>query len=178
MVPEFFEMARQLEVQSMDFTRFIPKGTGKTLFESEADAPLAPLDLRDALTEIVALARKTGVETGTDHPLYHLIDPELGNHGLFGFQGLVIDYKGNFKVSSRVNYNLGNVLSDGLEALFLDHPLMRSLRKGKIAGCGKCEFYFKCGGDRNAAYAATGNFLSVDPGCWIFSENKTKEAVA
>jgi hypothetical protein len=51
---------------------------------------------------------------------------------------------------------------------------MKALRHGDIEGCGECHYYGQCGGDRTAAFAATGSFLKKDPACWI--DSLTKEA--
>lgn len=164
---DFYATAARAKIESMNFTRFITEGDGRRLEESGVDRPLAGPELRGAYEAILSLSRKTGVPTNTNLPLFHLIDPSLGAHGKVGFQGLVIDYMGNLKVSSRVGYKLGNVLEEGLEALFLEHPLMRDLRDRKIEGCGPCVHYERCGGDRNASFAATGSFLKKDPSCWF-----------
>ncbi len=98
---------------------------------------------------------------------FALLSPDLGAHGKFGFQGLVVDHRGCLKVGSRADFRLGSILETGLEELFLRHPLMKDLRDGKIEGCGSCGCYDRCGGDRNAAFAEYGSFLKKDPGCWL-----------
>ncbi|PIR19555.1 MAG: hypothetical protein COV48_01350, partial [Elusimicrobia bacterium CG11_big_fil_rev_8_21_14_0_20_64_6] len=163
----FFATAARANVESMNFTRFITEGDGRRLEEAGVDRPLTGPELRDAYTAILRLSRQTQVPTNTNLPLFHLIDPSLGAHGKVGFQGLVIDYMGNLKVTSRVGYKLGHVLEEGLEALFLGHPVMRDLRDRKIDGCGPCVHYERCGGDRNASFTATGSFLRKDPSCWF-----------
>lgn len=164
---DFFATAAKAGVEAMNFTRFISQGGGRRLEEIRVDRPLTGPELRDTYAAILRLSRRTRVTTNTNLPLFHLVDPALGAHGKVGFQGLVIDYMGNLKVTSRADYKLGNILEDGLEALFLDHPLMRDLRDKKIEGCGPCVHYERCGGDRNAAFAATGSFLEKDPSCWL-----------
>jgi MoaA/NifB/PqqE/SkfB family radical SAM enzyme len=166
-IEEYFEVARTMNAAAMNFTRFVPQGRGKDLCEANEEHPLYGTELRDAYTNIRAASMRTGIPTGTNLPLFALISPELGAHGKFGFQGLVVDYRGNLKVSSRADFRLGNVLESGMEELFLRHPLMEALRTGKIEGCGVCEFYDRCGGDRTAAFAAHGSFTKKDPGCWL-----------
>lgn len=169
-IDDFFVTAANARVERMSFTRFIPQGNGRRLEINHEDRPLSPPELRRAYLTILAASRQSGVETNTNSPLFQLISPELGASGKTGFQGLVIDYKGNLKVTSRTDYRLGNILEQGLETLFLGHPLMRALRKGEIEGCGGCVHYASCGGDRNASFAATGSFLKKDPGCWLENE--------
>ena len=136
------------------------------MVSDEQDQPLAGIELRDAYISILKNSKIFGVSTNTNKPLFCLIDKSLGSHSKFGFQGLIIDFKGNLKVSSRTDFILGNALKEGLENLFLKHPLLKRLRKSNIQGCGKCEFLTQCGGDRNISYAANGDFLGFDHGCW------------
>lgn len=166
-IRDFLETAKSEKAAAMNFARFVPQGKGKTLYETGVEQPLAGPSLKEAYHTIAAAAREYGIQTGTSIPLFALISPELGAHGKFGFQGLVIDYRGNLKVSSRADFRLGNILESGLEELFLRHPVMKDLRDGNIEGCGDCRFYDRCGGDRNASYAAYGSFLKKDPGCWL-----------
>ena len=166
-IEQFFELAAKQDAAAMNFTRFVPQGTGKNFHETCDEKPLLGLPLRDSYIAIVAASKKTGIPTGTNLPLFVLISPELGAHGKFGFQGLVVDYKGNLKVTSRTDYRLGNILQSGIEDLFLHHPLMEALRTGRIETCGSCEYFDRCGGDRNAAFAAYGSFTKKDPGCWL-----------
>lgn len=176
-IPEFFSTAKELQLDGMNFTRLISQGTGKDLIDRGEDAPLNSNELKIAFANIAKCAREFDVTTNTAKPLYHLIDQDLGGNGRFGFQGLVVDYKGNLKVSSRVGFVVGHVLRDGLKNLFLKHPIFVALRNGDVEGCGGCKFYQRCGGDRNAAYAEFGSFLARDPGCWFLKENELKEAL-
>ena len=167
MVDAFFELASDLDVSGMNFARFVPQGRGLDYQLSGDDGPLYKNELKDAYSSILAASRRTGVYTSTNLPLFVLISPELGMHSRAGFQGLVIDHKGNLKVSSRTDFILGNVADSGLADLFLRHPVMVGLRKGKIEGCSECSYFSRCGGDRNASYEAHGTFFKKDPGCWL-----------
>lgn len=169
---DFFETAARVGAERMSFTRFISQGSGRLLEDRSEDRPLSPVELKRAYQSILRLSQESGIATNTSLPLYRLIDPELGANGKVGFQGLVVDYKGNLKVTSRTDFKLGNILDEGLENLFLKHPLMKALRDRRIEVCGSCAHYEDCGGDRNAAFAATGSFLAKDPGCWLDAENQ------
>jgi MoaA/NifB/PqqE/SkfB family radical SAM enzyme len=171
-ISDFFELARELGATSMNFTRFIPEGFGETLMKNELDRPLQPLELKRAFEQILKYSRLTNVSTNTDQALFHLVDPKLGKHGMMGTLGFVIDYRGNMKVASRSGFVLGNIFENGMENLFLGHPLMQALRDGDIEECGRCQYFHKCGGYRVAAYAATGSFLAPDPGCWYLEEQQ------
>lgn len=166
-----FKLAKELGVIALNFTRLIPQGKAQELVRSTEDKVLTGLQLRDAYKNILNYSRNTGVATSTNKPLYVLIDSSLGENNLFGFQGLVVDYLGNLKVSSRSNYILGSIREKGLKYLFLKSPVMKKLRRGEIEICGKCIHYNKCGGDRNISYSNHGDFFQVDPECWFM--NKT-----
>jgi AdoMet-dependent heme synthase len=162
---KFFQLAADLQISEMNFVRLVPEGSGQKLVESKADDTLYGLELKAALENIVSYSNEFGVTTNTSKALFHLINPSLGSH--YRFQGLVVDYKGNLKVSSRSSPIIGNVLESGLENLYLNSPLLKALRTSQIEGCGECPHLSRCGGDRNVAYAATGSFLARDPGCWL-----------
>ena len=166
-IKDFFAMAKDLGVNQMNFTRFISLGAGGELESSGRDRALQPPELKEALTNIWSPSQEFRMRTNTDQALYALIDPRLGASEKYGFQGLVIDYKGNLKVSSRADFIVGNVLAEGLENLFFNSTVLRDLRRAKIEKCGSCVHYRRCGGSRNASFAASGSFLKADPGCWI-----------
>lgn len=166
-IEDFFWMAKRLGANKMNFTRFIIQGSGAELEASGIDRALYPSELRDTMNIIWTKSKQIGVRTNTDQALFNLIDPSLGANEKYGFQGLVIDYKGNLKISSRADAVIGNVLSDGLENLFFNNAVLKNLRQANIRKCGQCPNYRRCGGSRNASYAATGSFLEADPGCWI-----------
>ena len=176
-IEEFFLLAKMLKVNAMNFTRLMPTGNGKEYVNTGADNLLSSSELKEAMTEIIQYSRKIGVPTNTDQPLYTLIDKNLGSSGKFGFQGLTIDYKGNLKISSRTDYILGNILNEGLENLFFNHPILKQLRTREQSACGGCEHYLRCGGNRSASYIATGSFLSKDPACWYELINQIKGVI-
>lgn len=173
-IEDFFILAKSLKIHSMNFTRLMPTGNGESLVSRGLDEVLTGPDLRDAMEKIVHYSHKHNTPTNTDQPLYNLIDKGLGESGKFGFQGLVVDYKGNLKVSSRTDYILGNVLNSNLENLFLRHPVLRKIRNRASSDCGGCTYFKRCGGNRSASYISSGSFLSIDPACWISGNNNLK----
>ena len=63
---------------------------------------------------------------------------------------------------------LGNVRESSLDVIYRDHPLLREIRAAAFHGrCSGCEHATLCGGSRARAYAATGDPLGEDPGCWL-----------
>ncbi|MES2856990.1 MAG: radical SAM protein, partial [Bdellovibrionota bacterium] len=156
-IEEFFRLASFLK-SKIGFSRLILNGYAKDLKESGVDRPLRPSELRQAYSEVLYNIARFKVPASTHSPLFHLLHPAIGRNARY-WQGLVVSYKGEVLASSRSRLILGDVFTDGLEKIFLSHPLLVKLRKGEIDECGTCPDFRKCGGDRNAAYAETGNFL-------------------
>jgi len=166
-IDKYFELAKQLKVNSCNFTRLIPEGFGKKMVQNNIDKPLLGIELRDAYISIVQNAIKYQINTDLNKPLMNLIIPGLGRNSKF-WESIIIDYKGNILLSSRSRVAIGNVLIDDVENVFKTNTTLRSLRSGNIETCGTCSDYLSCGGDRNSAYAVYGSFLSKDPGCWKY----------
>lgn len=167
-IDQFFILARGLGVSRVGFARFIPLGRGKTetILPTGVLRPLKPEELKDAYQEIISCTREFGIKANTTEPLYHLLGNGEGMNGRYGFHGLNVDWRGDVKPSSRTNLVLGNVRKDSLATIFLNHPVMKRLRDGKIDVCGTCSHYGHCGGNRDAAHAQSGDYFARDPGCW------------
>lgn len=166
-IDDFFALSSRLGIARMKFTRLVPSGRAAAMVDSSFDRPLEPKELKQAFESILASSERHGVPSNQGHPLYHLLDPSLGSHNQFGFQGTVVDCDGSIKLSSRCDIVLGHIQKDVLVDVFLHHPLMKQLRnKSSFDVCGRCDYWKKCGGDRNVAYATFGNIFARDPGCW------------
>jgi radical SAM protein with 4Fe4S-binding SPASM domain len=65
------------------------------------------------------------------------------------------------------NVNMGNLLKDDLEDIWLNHPIFKDLRKrNQIKGkCGYCSAKTYCGGCRLTSFGTTGDWLATDPSC-------------
>jgi MoaA/NifB/PqqE/SkfB family radical SAM enzyme len=162
---DFFRLAKAEKFKSVNFIRFVSEGYGRKLLDSSEDEPLLGLELKQAYQTLLHLMMKYQIASKTQGPLFDLLVPGLGRSGRF-WESIVVDYQGYVIASSRSKLRLGNAITDGIESIFLSHPIYKGLRKGQVEVCGTCSLYSVCGGDRNAAYAATGNFLGFDPGCW------------
>lgn len=175
---DFFKLAKKEKFDSMNFVRFVPEGYGRRLMDAKEDKPVLGLELKSALQNVLHFMMKYQVKSKTQGPLFDLIMPGLGRSGRF-WEAIVVDYQGYVVASSRSKMRLGHSLNDGLEKIFLDHEIYRSLRSGQVKICGTCPQFNVCGGDRNAAYAATGDYLGFDPGCWKFENqnNNISEGV-
>jgi AdoMet-dependent heme synthase len=71
----------------------------------------------------------------------------------------------------------GNIREASVIEVYRTHPIFQELRdiellKGK---CGICEYRNICGGSRARAFAVTGDYLAVDPGCaYIVKDGRAK----
>ena len=164
---DFFRLAKAEGFRSMNFVRFVPEGYGRKILVEEGDEPLLGASLKLAYQNILRFMVKYEVASKTQVPLFDLIVPGLGRSGRY-WESIVVDYQGYVVASSRAKLRLGHAIHEGIEKIFLDHPIYQNLRKGKVEVCGKCQLYSVCGGDRNAAFAHSGNFLGPDPGCWKY----------
>lgn len=176
-IEDFFKLARKINVHAMNFTRLIPEGYGEDYVNSGKDSSLTGLALKEAMEKIVHFSKKHRVKTNTNQSLYNLIDEKMGMPSKMGFQDFVISYTGEFKPSSRANHSVGNVMETSLFELYLNNPLMKSLRSGNVSGCKTCPHYKRCGGDRNFSFAVFGDFLSPDIGCWKYNFKTIKKGV-
>jgi MoaA/NifB/PqqE/SkfB family radical SAM enzyme len=166
-INEVFELANNLGVKSVQFTRLIEVGYAANIVQNRIDRSLRPLELKQSMEDILICASKWGKDSSFTMPLMHLIYPGLGGNGKF-WEGLVVSHSGELLVSSRSRVPVGNILSDGLENLWTNSRIIADLRSGKRSACFRCSDFNYCGGDRNAAYFDTGSFLGMDPGCWKF----------
>lgn len=173
---DFFRLAKIESFRSMNFVRFVPEGYGRKLLEAHEDQPLLGSNLKLAYQNILGFMTQYGVPSKTQGPLFDLLIPGLGRSGRF-WESIVVDYQGYIVASSRSKIRLGHAIHEGLEQIFLHHPIYQGLRSAKVEVCGKCPLYNVCGGDRNAAYAASGNFLGPDPGCWRLQTNQNQRGV-
>ena len=80
---------------------------------------------------------------------------------------LFISHTGEVFPSGFLPMSAGNIRQQGLNSLYRESALFRSLRDtSKLEGkCGACEFKEICGGSRARAYALTGNPNGEEPCC-------------
>jgi AdoMet-dependent heme synthase len=97
---------------------------------------------------------------GTGHPSAHTAPTRDGKGIVF------IAHDGEVYPAGFLPLGLGSVRTRPLRELYLDDPLLKSIRAARFTGrCGRCEYADLCGGSRARAYAATGDPLGDDPAC-------------
>lgn len=165
-IERMFQLAVELNASSLDFARAIPAGIGARFYQND-DSTLSGESMRLALENILRFSREYQMPTSGSKPLVCLIDERLGSRWSAGYQGFVVDHKGNVKLTSRAPFVLGNVRDSNLIEIALRDPTLRALRRGEVETCGDCRYWTRCGGDRSYAYMTTGNPLGPDTGCWL-----------
>lgn len=170
-IEDFFKLAKQLKVNSISFVRIVINGQAKELVMKGEDIVLDPEDIKSAYHQIIKYASKYEVNTVTKGPLWCLLHPSLGSYGNFS-EAIVIDYQGYLLASSRSRLRIGKVLNEGLKAIFFKYQKIEMKKRKKIPVCSSCSYKNSCGGDRNAAFAANGDFWGPDPGCWLEKQTK------
>ncbi|AIC15532.1 radical SAM/SPASM domain-containing protein [Nitrososphaera viennensis] len=62
---------------------------------------------------------------------------------------------------------VGNIRDGSFKEIWDNSDVIKHLKDRDVEGhCGSCDFKYKCGGCRAAAYAYTGNYLAADDRCW------------
>lgn len=172
-IPNFFETAKHLGAQSMNFTRYIPAGIGNNFMDADSAAQvLSGSSLKNVFECILSASRQYAVPTNTLQPLWCLIDSSLGHPSSAGFLGLTINPFGDIQLTSRIAESLGSTLDkEGLLKVYFDSATMRKLRRGDIEGCSNCSYFRKCRGDRNISFITHGHFFGPDVHCWHWQEH-------
>ena len=132
------------------YRRFLMQQAEKLMGKSETNNPegLLPSHMRRDFGPggSIGLAPK-GVNAGRGH--------------------LFISCTGDIYPSGFLPLPCGNIREASVSEVYRTHPVFLELRdtemlKGK---CGICEYRNICGGSRARAFAVTGDYLAVDPGC-------------
>lgn len=108
----------------------------------------------------------TGLRAALGEPTH---ESKAQTKGTRDGRGIVfVGHDGDVTPAGFLPVPLGNVRQAPLDGIYRDHPLLREIRAAAFHGrCGGCEHATLCGGSRARAYAATGDPLGEDPGCWL-----------
>ncbi|OGR01078.1 MAG: hypothetical protein A2284_08835 [Deltaproteobacteria bacterium RIFOXYA12_FULL_61_11] len=176
-IEAMFVLAKRLGARSMDFCRLIPSGRASGPASDPICTPLHGETLRQAFCDIFQASHGTGLTTNRGLPLMHLIEADAGGQFGQGFYGLTVQPDGGLRPTSRLGIVLGDLRRQDLRSLYFGAEF-QALRTQCVEGCSACPTYERCGGgDRNAAYAEHGHFLSKDPGCWAGTDPQQSEGV-
>lgn len=173
------ERLRTLDVTLWSVFFLVPTGRGQAL------RVLDPDTAERVLERLVAIARTAPFDVKTtaaphfrrvmlQHQMKRReilgIDDGIGRppRGVNDGQGIVfVSHRGEVYPSGFLPVPCGSWRSEGLAAVYRDHPTFRALRDTDAlhGKCGACEFRRICGGSRARAYAMTGHMLAEDPAC-------------
>jgi AdoMet-dependent heme synthase len=177
---EVIDLARELRVERLGFSRLVPSGRGRALL----DAMLTGEEVK-ALYDDIFSRETRGLELVTGDPVASQMrapgetcDPSVFPSGgcAAGVSGLTLLSDGTVLPCRRLPIPIGNVRADSLREIWATSDVLQRLRtkssyKGK---CGSCAKWSSCRGCRAIAYAYSlhkgrGDYLAEDPQCLICS---------
>ena len=179
--PYFMDMitlASALGAQKLGFSRLVPSGGGKRLFNKM----LSTDAVEDLYRKIFSL--NTGdlkIVTGDPVALQYR-SPEQAAYGssvpsggcAAGVSGLTIMPDGTLTPCRRLPIPVGNVLTDSLREIWATSDVLNSLRDQTLyqGKCGDCSRWASCRGCRAIAFATAGTggvnaCLAEDPQCFM-----------
>jgi AdoMet-dependent heme synthase len=148
--------------------RLIPEGRG----ESFRDQLLSSEELKKLYESIYEIAlQKRGTRILMYRPVFNLVAPDDSSVGALcsiGNNALTVMPDGAVYPCRRLPIPIGNILTDGLFAIWYDSEVLWKVRnpeniKGK---CHDCELLANCRGCRAMAYFCSGDYMAEDPQCW------------
>jgi radical SAM protein with 4Fe4S-binding SPASM domain len=175
-VEETVQTAREMGFYGIGFSRMVPCGRGKALF----DTLLTQEELRSAYEKVLSLSDPSfevasgdplaGTILGTDNPC----DCNLTLSGCSaGFSGVTITSDGSVMPCRRIGLVAGNLKEESLRAIWASSELLWRLRKRESykGRCGRCALWPSCRGCRAVAYAYSkargrADLFADDPQCW------------
>lgn len=167
-IPHLIELLNNESVDTFAMERLIPEGRG----EQFSDQLLSPQELRELYEHVYEKrSRKNGTRILMYRPLFTLVapdDPEVGALCSVGNNALTVMPDGTVYPCRRLPIAIGNVLTNGLFAIWYDSEVLWDIRNPKnIRGkCRDCDLLANCRGCRAMAYFCSGDYLAEDPQCW------------
>jgi len=162
------ELCAELGVDTFALERFMPLGQGIIGGIEVLDSG----DVHNAFNS----AYKWSLKNATPRvllyrPLCSMLapeDPHIGGMCSVGTNALTIMHDGTILPCRRLPLPLGNVLTDNLNYIWYESPILWQARNPKAlrGKCATCEFVPACRGCRAMALAMTGDWLESDPHCW------------
>jgi radical SAM protein with 4Fe4S-binding SPASM domain len=166
----FVERLTELDVQRLNFSRYVPTGRGTNA-----------LDLSDAewrsTIEICSTLKaryKERLEIVSHLAQQILVDEEVADMpGFIGCQAGrgqgCITANGTVLPCVLLPVAAGNIRNQSFETIWSTSPTIRMLQdRSNLEGrCGSCAVRSRCGGCRAVAFAKTRNMLAPDPRCWL-----------
>ena len=167
-IPALIEVLNGEGVDTFAMERLIPEGRGELL----RDQLLSPEELRELYESVYEIAlQKRGTRILMYRPLFNLVAPNDSSVGALcsvGNNALTIMPDGTVYPCRRLPIPIGNILTDGLFAIWYDSELLWKIRNPEnIRGkCHDCDSFANCRGCRAMAYFCSGDYMAEDPQCW------------
>jgi radical SAM protein with 4Fe4S-binding SPASM domain len=167
---EFTQLVASLEVQRINWSRYVPTGRGGDALD------LSDAEWQEAIRLCVRLRdRYRGrIEMVTHLAQQILVDPEVaGMPGFIGCQAGIgqgcITANGTVLPCVLLPVPVGNIRDETFATIWRDSPIIQALQSRRSLGgaCGSCFFKDRCGGCRAVALAKTGDYLATDERCWL-----------
>lgn len=167
-VPALIEVLNGEGVDTFAMERLIPEGRGELL----RDQLLSSEELRELYESVYEIAlQKRGTRILMYRPLFNLVAPDDSSIGALcsvGNNALTIMPDGIVYPCRRLPIPIGNILTDGLFAIWYDSEVLWKIRNPEnIRGkCHDCDSFANCRGCRAMAYFCSGDYMAEDPQCW------------
>jgi radical SAM protein with 4Fe4S-binding SPASM domain len=176
-VRKLVSLADAAGVQRLGFSRLVPCGRGRQLFQSMMETR----KVKEIYQELLSL-HVEGLEIVTGDPVASQMDmktnADMGYTACSGcaagISGLTLRPDGTINPCRRLDIPIGNIKSDSLREVWATSEVLNSLRdKSKYRGkCGRCSRWAVCRGCRAIAYAYSlskgkADYLAEDPQCFI-----------
>ncbi len=166
-------LSSSLGVHGLGFSRLVPSGRGKRLFNKVISKERA----KEIYEKMYSL-NINGLEITTGDPVASQMtihsnenDPGSVPKGgcAAGISGLTLLPDGTIMPCRRLNVPIGNVRKDSLREVWVSSEVLQQLRNKEIykGKCGICRRWATCRGCRAIAYAHSGDLLTEDPQCFI-----------
>jgi radical SAM protein with 4Fe4S-binding SPASM domain len=152
---------------------FTPIGVGSSISE----LALSSKERRLALSQLIKLSVKKQIKIAdptriVEDSAFRAICRIAETYGIksgcsIGVLGFSIAPNGDILPCPRLQYRLGNALTDNINLLWTSHPFLKAMRaRDTLKGeCAHCSFRDLCGGCRANAYAVKGDPFAEDSSC-------------
>ena len=176
------DLAIKLGAVAYHIFLLVPMGRGSTL----RDEVISAKEYEEVLTWLAEQRGKVPMQVkATCAPQYYRIlrqkakergeEVTLESYGLdaitrgclAGIGFCFISNTGKVQPCGYLDIECGDVKTEPLSYIWKNSPIFINLRdKAKYKGkCGRCEYWYVCGGCRARAYALTGDYLKAEPLC-------------
>lgn len=167
-IPALIYLLDEEGVDTFSLDRLIPEGRGEGL----RDYLLSKEELKALYEKVYQIATdRSHIRVLLYRPLFTLIapqDPTVGALCSAGNNALTIMPEGTVYPCRRLPIPVGNVLHNGLFAIWYGSDVLWKIRNPKNLGgkCKDCEFLINCRGCRAMALFASGDYMAEEPQCW------------